>query len=64
MEKKEIELLLSASETLSSVLLIAQFTENAIENEIPEKVWDIYPIIGAIKRLTKEALGNLREIQN
>lgn len=64
MEEKELEMLIFASEQVDSILLLSNLAESSIENDTIEKVWDLYLLFGVIKKLSKDAISQLRQIQN
>lgn len=64
MEEKDLEALLLASEQVEAIVLLSRLAESAIENDVIEKIWDLYPIFCVFKTLSKESLDKLRQIQD
>lgn len=64
MKEKNLDLLLSASEDLSSILLFSKLAEAGIENDTIEKIWDLYPFFRVVKNLVEKALNNLQQIKD
>lgn len=64
MDDKDLELIACAREDLSSLLLIFKMTEASIENDVIEKVWDLYPLFRVVKNLGEKALNNLWQIED
>lgn len=63
MHENNIEKLINASESVDSVMLLSKLTESAIENDVVEKTWDLHILFGTIRKLCREALRDLRDIQ-
>lgn len=64
MEEKDIKKLINASEMVDAVLLLSNLAKSAIENETVEKIWDLHLLFEIIKKLSQEALSDLRQIQD
>lgn len=64
MDNKNIETLLYASEKADSIELLSKLAKAAIENDIIEKPWDLYLLLGVIEKLSKDISDKLWQIQD
>jgi hypothetical protein len=63
MDEQDIEKLINASENIDSILLLSKMAQSSIENDVFSKTWDLYGLFGVFKKLSDDALSDLRNIQ-